>query len=88
MRSASTPLEDLRHCNGKAAQKIRHLRPTPAGYQGLRLQARRGLEDATLRPYQLEGLSWMQSLRQLDVGGILADATWAWVEPCDPGASA
>ena len=28
---------------------------------------------ATLRPYQLEGLSWMQSLRQLEVGGILAD---------------
>ena len=29
--------------------------------------------NATLRPYQLEGLSWMQSLRQLEVGGILAD---------------
>lgn len=26
-----------------------------------------------MRPYQLEGLSWMQSLRQLEVGGILAD---------------
>ena len=29
--------------------------------------------NATLRPYQLEGLSWMQALRELDVGGILAD---------------
>jgi superfamily II DNA or RNA helicase len=29
--------------------------------------------NATLRPYQLEGLSWMQSLRELEVGGILAD---------------
>ncbi|NWC12158.1 helicase [Pseudomonas gingeri NCPPB 3146 = LMG 5327] len=29
--------------------------------------------NATLRPYQHEGLSWMQSLRQLEVGGILAD---------------
>ncbi|MQT60534.1 helicase [Pseudomonas sp. FSL R10-0399] len=29
--------------------------------------------NANLRPYQLEGLSWMQSLRQLEVGGILAD---------------
>ncbi|WP_207817787.1 MULTISPECIES: SNF2-related protein, partial [unclassified Pseudomonas] len=29
--------------------------------------------NAQLRPYQLEGLSWMQSLRQLEVGGILAD---------------
>jgi superfamily II DNA or RNA helicase len=28
---------------------------------------------ATLRPYQLEGLSWMQALRELNVGGILAD---------------
>jgi superfamily II DNA or RNA helicase len=31
-----------------------------------------GLE-ATLRGYQLEGLSWMQNLRELEVGGILAD---------------
>ena len=29
--------------------------------------------NATLRPYQLEGLSWMQALRELEVGGILAD---------------
>ncbi|EIK96697.1 putative helicase [Pseudomonas sp. M47T1] len=28
---------------------------------------------ATLRPYQAEGLSWMQALRELEVGGILAD---------------
>jgi SNF2 family DNA or RNA helicase len=28
---------------------------------------------AQLRPYQLDGLSWMQALRELDVGGILAD---------------
>ena len=36
------------------------------------VEAPQGL-NATLRPYQLEGLSWMQSLRQLEVGGILAD---------------
>lgn len=29
--------------------------------------------NATLRPYQHEGLSWMQSLRELEVGGVLAD---------------
>ncbi len=28
---------------------------------------------AKLRPYQAEGLSWMQALRELEVGGILAD---------------
>ena len=29
--------------------------------------------NATLRDYQLDGLSWMQNLRELEVGGILAD---------------
>ena len=29
--------------------------------------------NATLRPYQLEGLSWLQTLRGLDVGGLLGD---------------
>ena len=47
------------------AQRLRDIRdysaPAPEGL------------NATLRPYQLEGLSWMQSLRQLEVGGILAD---------------
>lgn len=28
---------------------------------------------ATLRPYQLDGLRWMQTLRTLEVGGILGD---------------
>ncbi|PVZ20433.1 MULTISPECIES: DEAD/DEAH box helicase [unclassified Pseudomonas] len=29
--------------------------------------------QATLRPYQLQGLAWMQNLRALGVGGVLAD---------------
>lgn len=29
--------------------------------------------NAHLRPYQLEGLSWLQTLRALEVGGILGD---------------
>lgn len=29
--------------------------------------------NAQMRPYQLEGLSWMQTLRELEVGGILGD---------------
>ncbi|MGV8844415.1 MAG: DEAD/DEAH box helicase [Pseudomonas sp.] len=28
---------------------------------------------ATLRPYQLQGLAWMRSLAELEVGGVLAD---------------
>lgn len=28
---------------------------------------------ARLRPYQLEGLSWMQTLRELEAGGVLGD---------------
>ncbi|WP_095143131.1 MULTISPECIES: DEAD/DEAH box helicase [unclassified Pseudomonas] len=47
------------------AQRLRDIRDYSA-------EAPEGL-NATLRPYQLEGLSWMQSLRQLEVGGILAD---------------
>jgi hypothetical protein len=38
-----------------------HPVPAPAGLQ------------ATLRPYQLAGLAWMQFLREYDFGGILAD---------------
>ncbi|WP_095082281.1 DEAD/DEAH box helicase [Pseudomonas sp. Irchel s3h17] len=47
------------------AQRLRDIRDCSA-------EVPEGL-NATLRPYQLEGLSWMQSLRQLEVGGILAD---------------
>ncbi|AZE47922.1 DNA/RNA helicase, SNF2 family [Pseudomonas chlororaphis] len=65
------PLEDLpllweggEHIRS-FAQRLRDIKdysaPAPEGL------------NATLRPYQLEGLSWMQSLRQLEVGGILAD---------------
>nr|WP_166359368.1 DEAD/DEAH box helicase [Pseudomonas akapageensis] len=39
---------------------------------GSHIAAPTGL-NATLRPYQLEGLNWMQTLRQLEVGGILGD---------------
>ncbi|MBH3427403.1 DEAD/DEAH box helicase [Pseudomonas alkylphenolica] len=47
------------------AERLRDIRLQPT-------QAPEGL-NATLRTYQLEGLSWMQALRELDVGGILAD---------------
>jgi non-specific serine/threonine protein kinase len=37
-----------------------------------RLKAPAGLQ-AKLRPYQLQGLAWMQALGELEVGGVLAD---------------
>ncbi|PRA60896.1 helicase SNF2 [Pseudomonas sp. MYb187] len=46
-------------------ERLRDIRRQPA-------QVPAGL-NATLRSYQLEGLSWMQALRELEVGGILAD---------------
>jgi len=65
------PLQDMplsweggEHIRG-LAQRLRDIKDyTSSAPEGL---------NATLRPYQLEGLSWMQSLRQLEVGGILAD---------------
>ena len=47
------------------AERLRDIRTQPA-------QIPDGL-NATLRAYQVEGLSWMQALRELEVGGILAD---------------
>ncbi|SDP03896.1 DEAD/DEAH box helicase [Pseudomonas jinjuensis] len=41
-------------------------------YRAQTCAAPAGLQ-ATLRPYQLEGLSWMQALRELGVGGVLGD---------------
>lgn len=41
-------------------------------YQQFPCQPPAGLQ-ATLRPYQLQGLCWMQTLRELEMGGILGD---------------
>ncbi|MBM4361354.1 MAG: DEAD/DEAH box helicase [Deltaproteobacteria bacterium] len=51
------------------ASRARSVRERPAAEQG---EVARGLQ-ATLRPYQLEGLAWLQHLRRHEVGGILAD---------------
>ena len=61
---------DLRWRGGEAARawgrRLRELGRLPqvAAPQGL---------DAALRPYQLEGLAWLQFLRDCGLGGILAD---------------
>lgn len=57
--------------DGNAATRAlaRRLRQAPAPAP---VEAPAGLQ-ATLRPYQLEGLAWLQYLRQQDLGGVLAD---------------
>src|SRR5690606_35997150 len=70
------------------ATRLKHLDEMPLVWQGgdrLRQFAERLINikdakvklptglNATLRPYQLEGLNWMQALRELEVGGVLAD---------------
>src|SRR5450830_281859 len=65
------PLEDL-PLQWEGGEKIRNFAQRLRDIKDFTCVAPEGL-NATLRPYQLEGLSWMQSLRQLDVGGILAD---------------
>ncbi len=42
---------------------------------------------ATLRPYQREGLSWLQYLRQQGLGACWP-MTWAWANRADAGACA
>jgi hypothetical protein len=74
--------------NGPDAARLSALDGLPLVWQGgerLRSFAKR-LRDSTqsnvaapaglnavLRPYQLEGLNWLQTLRELEVGGILGD---------------
>ncbi|UVE19701.1 SNF2-related protein [Pseudomonas sp. LS44] len=53
--------EQLREFAHKLHESARNVVQPPAGL------------NATLRPYQLEGLSWMQILRELGAGGVLGD---------------
>lgn len=65
------PLQDM-PLRWEGGEHIRSLAQRLRDIKDYTASAPQGL-NATLRPYQLEGLSWMQSLRQLEVGGILAD---------------
>ncbi|MEL4165653.1 DEAD/DEAH box helicase [Pseudomonas sp. ZS001] len=65
------PLQDM-PLRWEGGEHIRSLAQRLRDIKDYTATAPEGL-NATLRPYQLEGLSWMQSLRQLEVGGILAD---------------
>lgn len=56
----------------EGAERLRLLAARLRDSHSQHVQAPQGL-GATLRSYQLEGLSWMQNLRELEVGGILGD---------------
>jgi SNF2 family DNA or RNA helicase len=79
---------DAIRLNTADATRLKHLDDMPLVWQGgdrlrqfserlinikdAKVKVPAGL-NATLRPYQLEGLNWMQALRELEVGGVLAD---------------
>ncbi|MPY66111.1 DEAD/DEAH box helicase [Deinococcus sp. SDU3-2] len=66
-------LDEALHARWLGAERLLEL--------GRRLRSFRGVADvappqglnAELRPYQRQGLSWLQFLREYDLGGILAD---------------
>jgi len=66
-----TQLDDL-PLTWEGGDRLRQFAERLANIKNVAVTLPEGL-NATLRPYQLEGLSWMQSLRELEVGGILAD---------------
>ncbi|HEY4330046.1 MAG TPA: SNF2-related protein, partial [Phycisphaerae bacterium] len=57
----------------KGAAELRELAKRIRSYSGIVPVAPPQGLTATLRPYQLEGLSWLQFLREYSFGGILAD---------------
>ncbi|MDD1965313.1 DEAD/DEAH box helicase [Pseudomonas putida] len=56
----------------QGGDRLRQFSERLVNIKDAKVQIPQGL-NATLRPYQLEGLSWMQALRELEVGGVLAD---------------
>lgn len=56
----------------QGGDRLRQFAEQLVNIRNSQVKAPKGL-NAKLRPYQLEGLSWMQALRELEVGGVLAD---------------
>ncbi len=56
-----------------AAKGLKKLSEKLSGFQGLKPVKPSKLFKGSLRHYQLEGLAWLNFLREYDLGGILAD---------------
>ncbi len=54
-------------------EKLRKLAKQLVQFKGIKLAEVPNIFKGKLRPYQLEGLSWLQFLREYEFGGILAD---------------
>ncbi|MDM8347349.1 DEAD/DEAH box helicase [Pseudomonas sp. sp1636] len=58
--------------NWQGGEQLRGLAQRLQTHSTQDVEAPAGLQ-ATLRPYQLHGLAWMQALGELEIGGVLAD---------------
>jgi len=66
-------LEQAADLKWSGGEKVRRFGARLAGFSGIEpVAAPRGLR-AELRPYQMQGLAWLQFLRSFELAGILAD---------------
>ncbi len=66
-------LEEDARLQMKGAERLRRLGQRLRDFQGIETVAPPAGLQCRLRPYQQFGLSWLQFLREYDLGGILAD---------------
>ena len=66
------PLQQGPAVNWQGGVQLRDFAQRLQALDSASCQAPQGLQ-AELRPYQLQGLAWMQALAELEVGGLLAD---------------
>lgn len=65
--------QDGHQLRWQGGQKIRELAEKLRDFEGIKPVSAPGGLNATLRPYQQQGLSWLQFLREYGFNGILAD---------------
>src|SRR5690606_38991154 len=73
-RADAARLNDLEHLplHWEGGSHVRDLGRRLRDARDVQVEPPAGL-NATLRPYQQQGLNWMQALREMGTGGILGD---------------